>query len=89
MKEDCLYEQRTIPLHPGDVLYLFTDGFTDAMNGQNEIFGLDRLVQTIGRDELGGLQAKKQIEVVSREIQRHVGAAPQHDDMTMVVVKVL
>ena len=43
VKQDTKYEQITLSLDPGDVVVLYTDGLTEAMNGQNEIYGLKRL----------------------------------------------
>jgi sigma-B regulation protein RsbU (phosphoserine phosphatase) len=89
MKEDSLYEERTVQLQPGDVLFLLTDGFTDAMNSQDEMFGTERIERMLTDPRLDGLSAQQMMDSIADEVRTHVGSAPQHDDMTMVVVKVV
>jgi serine phosphatase RsbU (regulator of sigma subunit) len=89
MQEEIVFEERTVNLRSGDVLFLFTDGFTDAMNVQEDMFGYERLEQLVTRPDFEGLSASSLLEKITNEIKAHVAAAPQHDDMTMVVVKVL
>jgi serine phosphatase RsbU (regulator of sigma subunit) len=85
MFERLLHEE-TIRLHPGDLCLLFTDGVSEAMNAADDLFGEERLgtlVQThahLPSDELR--------ERLLREIAAFVGDAPQHDDMTMILLKV-
>jgi serine phosphatase RsbU (regulator of sigma subunit) len=89
MKEDSLYEERTVQLQPGDALFLLTDGFTDAMNSQDEMFGTERIERMLTDPRLDGLSAQQMMDFIADEVRTHVGSAPQHDDMTMVVVKVV
>jgi len=89
MKEDSLYEERTVQLQPGDALFLLTDGFTDAMNSQDEMFGTERIERMLTDPRLDGLSAQQMMDFIADEVRTHVGSAPQHDDMTMVVVKVI
>jgi serine phosphatase RsbU (regulator of sigma subunit) len=89
MQEEIVFEERTVNLRSGDVLFLFTDGFTDAMNVQEDMFGYERLEQLVTRPDFEGLSASSLLEKITNEIKAHVAAAPQHDDMTMVVVKAL
>ena len=88
MKEDSLYEERTVPLQPGDTLFLLTDGFTDAMDSQQEMFGTERIERLLKDPRLDGISAQNLMDLITEEVRRHVGDAAQHDDMTMVVVKV-
>jgi sigma-B regulation protein RsbU (phosphoserine phosphatase) len=81
-----LLEERTIELHPGDVALFFTDGITEAMNDADEYFGEARLGRLV---ELNAHLASDELrERVLREIEAFVGGAPQHDDMTMILLKV-
>jgi sigma-B regulation protein RsbU (phosphoserine phosphatase) len=89
MKEDSTYEERSIQLHSGDVLFLMTDGFTEAMNANREIYGTERIERCIRNLSRQSLTAGAMLENISEEIRSHIGDAPQHDDMTMVVLKVL
>ena len=78
--------EETIPLQPGDLYLLFTDGISEAMNARDDLFGesrLGRLVETHAH-----LPSEELRERVLREIAAFVGDAPQHDDMTMILLKV-
>jgi serine phosphatase RsbU (regulator of sigma subunit) len=89
MQGDCVYEERTLELKGGDLLFLLTDGFTDAMNEAREIFSTERFAELIGRLDVGSRSARDILADISGEIAAHVGNAPQHDDMTMVVLRAL
>jgi serine phosphatase RsbU (regulator of sigma subunit) len=89
MKEDSLYEERSVPLQAGDTLFLLTDGFTDAMNSRQEMFGTERIERLLGDPKLDTLSAQQMMEHIMADVRAHVSGAPQHDDMTMVVVKVM
>src|SRR3954447_14648830 len=78
--------EETIPLQAGDLYLLFTDGISEAMNARDDLFGesrLGRLVETHAH-----LPSEELRERMLREIAAFVGDAPQHDDMTMILVKV-
>lgn len=81
------YPEETVEFVPGDILVLYTDGIIEAMNLQNEMFGPEELEQTI-RDHASEPSASI-IDHIGARISRFVGEAPQHDDMTVVVVKAL
>jgi serine phosphatase RsbU (regulator of sigma subunit) len=89
MQSDCIYEERTVELKGGDLLFLLTDGFTDAMNESQEIFSTERFAELIGRLDVGSRSARDILTEISGEVAAHVGSAPQHDDMTMVVLRAL
>jgi serine phosphatase RsbU (regulator of sigma subunit) len=82
----ALLEEQTIALQTGDVIVLYTDGITEAMDSESDLFGdarLQRLVEEHGHLESGELR-----ERILREIESFVGGADQHDDMTMILIKV-
>jgi sigma-B regulation protein RsbU (phosphoserine phosphatase) len=81
-----LLEEQTIDLHPGDLAVFFTDGITEAMNEADEDFGEARLARLA--EEHAHLSSEELRERVLREIEAFVGTAQQHDDMTMILVKV-
>ena len=85
-KFDELLEEETVTLHPGDVIVLFTDGITEAMNSANDLFGESRLSRIV--EEHGHLDSGELRERILREIEAFVGSADQHDDMTMILLKV-
>jgi len=79
-------EEETLDLHAGDVAVFFTDGITEAMNEADDCFGEGRLGQVVA--ENAHLPSDQLRERVLQEVQGFVGATPQHDDMTMILVKV-
>ncbi len=83
---DAVLEEQEIALRPGEVLVFYTDGFTEAMNEREEEFGEDRLVAAVERHR--GKGAQEIIGALCDEINGFIGNRPQHDDMTMVVLKV-
>jgi serine phosphatase RsbU (regulator of sigma subunit) len=83
--EELLEEQR-VDLSGGDVIVLYTDGITEAMNGDSDLFGEARLSRIV--EEHGHLDSGELRERILREIEAFVGGADQHDDMTMILLKV-
>jgi serine phosphatase RsbU (regulator of sigma subunit) len=83
--EELLEEQR-IDLGVGDVIVLYTDGISEAMNNDSDLFGEARLSRII--EEHGHLDPAELRERILREIEAFVGGADQHDDMTMILLKV-
>jgi sigma-B regulation protein RsbU (phosphoserine phosphatase) len=81
-----LLEELTIPLHNGDVFVLFTDGVTEAMNLDSDLFGEDRLRALV--EEHGDVSSDELRERILREVEAFVGDADAHDDMTMILLKI-
>jgi len=81
-----LLEEVRVDLTPGDVIVLYTDGITEAMNADNDLFGELRLSRIV--EEHGHLDSGELRERIMREVESFVGPANQHDDMTMILVKV-
>jgi sigma-B regulation protein RsbU (phosphoserine phosphatase) len=81
-----LLVERTIKLHAGDLALFFTDGISEAMNDTDDFFGEGRLASLI--EEHAHLSSDELRERVLRDVEAFVGAAPQHDDMTMIFLKV-
>jgi serine phosphatase RsbU (regulator of sigma subunit) len=81
-----LLEEQCVELEKGDVIVLYTDGITEAMNGESDLFGDARLGRIIA--EHGHLDTADLRERILREIEAFVGSADQHDDMTMILIKV-
>jgi sigma-B regulation protein RsbU (phosphoserine phosphatase) len=83
--EDREFEQETVSLSPGDVLVIYSDGVTEAMDGAEIEFGEERLNELI-ESHLDD-SAPALISRVFEAVNEHAGDYPQSDDMTMVVVK--
>jgi len=79
-------EEKEIDLLKDDVLVLYTDGVTEAVNEQEEEFGEDRLIRIIRQNRL--LTAQDLIEKVQGEIMAFAGNQPQFDDITLMIMKV-
>ena len=87
--EDAGYEQGSVMLGAGDVLVFFTDGISEAMNLEDEEWGEDRLMETTRSTLLHSACCPAQ-ELLSRLFEAatgFAGDAPQHDDMTLVVLR--
>jgi phosphoserine phosphatase RsbU/P len=85
-KFEALLEEERIELSSGDVVVLFTDGITEAMNLESDLFGESRLSRIV--EEHGHLESGELRERIMREVEAFVGLADQHDDMTMILLKV-
>jgi sigma-B regulation protein RsbU (phosphoserine phosphatase) len=81
-----LLEESTIRLNAGDLFVFYTDGISEAMNEGDDCFGEGRLGQLV--EEHAHLASAELRERILREIETFVGTAPQHDDMTMILLKI-
>jgi serine phosphatase RsbU (regulator of sigma subunit) len=82
-----ILEEAETPLPGGDVFLFFTDGLSEAMSPQAELFGEGRLRAVLESSEQLGTEEIK--ERILSEIRDFVGDAAQHDDMTLVLLKVV
>ena len=80
--EGMSYKDYSITLKAGDRLFVYTDGITEAMNAQNELYGEERLLKALSKSS--GLSSKEILSEVRKDIDRFVGDAPQFDDITML-----
>ena len=83
--EGTRYKRQTLKLEPGDTIFLYTDGVTEATNANEELFGDDRLLQTLR--EAHGKEPAEICPFVKSKIDEFVGDAPQFDDITMLALK--
>jgi sigma-B regulation protein RsbU (phosphoserine phosphatase) len=83
--EDARYVENRVEIGPGDVLLLYSDGLVETMDPTGDQFGWERLTALL--EGLGeGLSAAQVREAVLREVWDFKDAAPQVDDVTMVVI---
>jgi sigma-B regulation protein RsbU (phosphoserine phosphatase) len=82
---ECQYEQAEIVLVPGDVVVLYTDGISEAMNPALEEWGEKRLIDS-ARETLG-LPAQEITARIMGAANAFASGAPQSDDMTLVVLR--
>ncbi len=82
--ERILHEQE-VELQPGDIVVLYSDGLTEMMDPDNELFGEERLAQAVTNNAHQGAQAiHDAVLSAARKFQSH---AEQHDDLTLMVLK--
>jgi len=79
--ESFRYEQETIQLEPGDSLTVFTDGLSEAMNAENELYGLERLKNSLSA-QCDGIEALG--KHVLDDVKKFAGERSQSDDMCMI-----
>src|SRR5262249_11731493 len=85
---DQILEEAEVPLAGGDLFLFCTDGLSEAMNPRAELFGERRLRDVIESARDGGDETALRDRILA-EIRDFVGGAAQHDDMTMVILKVI
>ena len=83
--EDYPYEEETLPIGPGTVIVMYSDGVTEAVNVRQEQFGEDRIRQVI--EEHRQATSAELIEHVVSAVRAHAAGAPQMDDITLVVAR--
>ena len=83
---DQVFDRREVDIAPGDCIVLYTDGVTEAMNPQREMFDTPRLQQLLektGKRE----SAEAIVEQIYADVKAFQAGASQHDDTTVVVFK--
>jgi serine phosphatase RsbU (regulator of sigma subunit) len=80
------YEEATVDLRTGDVLIVFTDGVTEALNPEGEEFGETRLKELLR--SVAHLAVEEMSSKISQELKTWISHAEQHDDLTFIVMKV-
>jgi len=86
MPNNPQYQDVKVSLSPGDIVVVFTDGVTEAMNETREEFTEERLFKII--EENSNLSSKELNAKIIQELANFVGSAPQHDDISLIVMKV-
>ena len=84
---DAEFRKDSIQLLPGDILLLYTDGVTETRNRQGEEFGEARFEDLVRRQV--DRPASELRDAILEAVDRFRGDAPQHDDITLVVIKVV
>jgi sigma-B regulation protein RsbU (phosphoserine phosphatase) len=79
------YNEGIIDFNPNDLLLIYSDGITEAMDASGEEFGEARLALLV--DEHTKKTAQDVIDIVIDEVRNHAKDRPQMDDMTLVVIK--
>jgi sigma-B regulation protein RsbU (phosphoserine phosphatase) len=86
LQQGC-YQQGSFALKPGDLAVLFTDGVSESMNSRNEEWSEDRLIEFA--KTCHGVPAFEAMTRILAAAEAFAAGAPQHDDMTLVVLRVV
>jgi serine phosphatase RsbU (regulator of sigma subunit) len=88
----CVMDEFSYPvdhlqLAPGDTLFLLTDGITEAMNENNELFGMGRVDTTLQRAALKNQNPESLIAAMRTDVRTFVGDKEPYDDLTLLVLR--
>ncbi len=83
--EGIRFREHPFELHPGDSMFVYTDGVPEAANIKNEFFGTDRMLEALNRNP--DASPKELLSSVRSSLDAFVGKAPQFDDITMMCFK--
>jgi serine phosphatase RsbU (regulator of sigma subunit) len=78
-------EEQILLFEPNDVIVLFTDGVTEAMNEANDMFSLEKVVELT--QEYSQLSAQQILDNIYQQVENFIGTCEQFDDITMVAIK--
>lgn len=78
-----LYTAKTVPLCPGDLLFLSSDGLVEAKNAQGQMFGFDRFQAELR--QIPAVDAPAALKQLVSAVQSFTGNTELHDDLTLIV----
>ncbi|MCY3821120.1 MAG: SpoIIE family protein phosphatase [Gammaproteobacteria bacterium] len=84
---DADYDECKVTLRPGDRLYLYSDGLTEAMNGEHEDFGIAGLVESLTRTQ--GAPLGDTVQDIRRAVSRWRDGEKLDDDLTLLALEVV
>ncbi len=79
------YKAQSTQMYYGDMLFLYTDGLTEAENHSHILFGEQRMLDTIATT--GGMRPQELVTTMLTSVSEFVGDAPQSDDLTMLTIR--
>ena len=82
--DEADYQETRIPMSIGDKVILYTDGIVEAKNADGELFGFERLLEIVNEGRSDG--ANTLMNRILAQVDSFVGQAPQHDDLTVIVI---
>ncbi len=83
--DDMTYDEATATLAGDDILVLYTDGITEAMDAQGQLFGKERLIDAVRG--ANPANARALIDAILAAVREYTGDTPQADDLTIVTVR--
>jgi serine phosphatase RsbU (regulator of sigma subunit) len=82
--DEANYEETHLQMEPGDKVVYYTDGIVEAMNKNEDMYGFERLHEVVKSSPAENAEAL--MNDIIRDVSDFTGAAPQHDDLTIIVV---
>ena len=82
---DATFEQRAVQFEPGDLVLLYTDGITDAIDKRDRGFGVQQLQRMLVQAQ--NAPVADVVACIKRSLQTHVGDLAPFDDVTMIAVR--
>ena len=89
VNELASYNEEKFKLNPGDMIFLYTDGVTEAMDKENKLYGGERLLATMQSVGTSDKSVKEILTLIREDVDQHVADADQSDDITMLGIRFL
>ena len=83
--EDMRYRSGVMTLEPGDKIFQYTDGVTEATDSTSQLFGMERLEASLNK--VKDKEVTEILKSVKADIDEFVNVAPQFDDITMLCLE--
>lgn len=85
MLPDFPFTEKVVDFNPGDVLLIYSDGIIDAVNSSNKEFSETKMAELAS--DYVDKDPEEIIDIINKNVLRHIGSAPQFDDITLMVIK--
>ncbi len=85
LTNNAVYKEESIKLNPGDCFFIYSDGITETMNEKEELFGIERLFQTL--KDNAHLSSKEMGKSILSTIERFKGEKRYRDDISLILLK--
>ncbi len=82
--EEAVFEVKSVQLHKGDILLVYSDGVTDVQNGRGEIFGEENFSRLL---KYKTLTTESLLDHIDSSLRDFMGETPQYDDITLLAVR--
>ena len=83
--EGTRYKEYELELAKGDAIFVYTDGVAEATNTQEELYGTDRMINALNKQQ--NVSCERLLEIVHQDVDAFVAEAPQFDDITMLCLE--